>query len=74
MYGKKIDHDDLCFQEIPQAVNTWKKFLELRCIIDSSLQNIEDRWNDGKVSDYDSISGGLGGCCDAEVGWEMGKG
>ncbi|CAB4033336.1 centromere kinetochore zw10 homolog [Paramuricea clavata] len=35
-------------EEIPEAVDVWKKFLELRCIIDSSLQNIEDRWKDGK--------------------------
>ena len=34
---------------MPQTVNIWNKFLELRCIIDSSLQNIEDRWKEGKV-------------------------
>ena len=68
------NHDDLCFQEIPQAVNTWKKFLELRCIIDSSLQNIEDRWNDGKVSDYDSISVWVGAVmCRWGGKWVRGK-
>ena len=45
-------YDNACFQEMPQTVNLWTKFLELRCIIDSSLQNIEDRWKEGKVRDY----------------------
>ena len=35
-------------EEMPQTVNLWAKFLELRCIIDSSLQTIEDRWKEGK--------------------------
>ncbi|XP_028399895.1 centromere/kinetochore protein zw10 homolog [Dendronephthya gigantea] len=35
-------------EEMPETVKVWRKFLELRCIIDSSLQNIENRWSEGK--------------------------
>ncbi|XP_046859570.1 centromere/kinetochore protein zw10 homolog isoform X2 [Xenia sp. Carnegie-2017] len=38
----------LSAQEMASTVQTWTKFIELRAIIDSSLQNIENRWKDGK--------------------------
>ena len=45
---------------MPQTVNVWTKFLELRCIIDSSLQNIEDRWKEGQVRKH--VTEGEEGC------------
>ena len=38
------------FQDIGKVVTVWKKFIELRGVIDSSLQGIEDRWAEGKAS------------------------